>query len=159
MFAWGPITVEGRTPPAGEEFINADMRMIGGDYFRVMEIPLIKGRVFDDHDTDQSQRVTVIDERMARDLWPGEDANRQAHPPWWPQCHVAVDHRRGHCRQHQAVHARHRLAHRALSHRYAVSAPRHERRRAQSDIAGAVDDRRPRCGPPARFHAADLQRP
>ena len=24
MFAWGPITVEGRIPPAGEEFINAD---------------------------------------------------------------------------------------------------------------------------------------
>ena len=33
MFAWGPITVEGRIPPAGEEFINADMRMVGDDYF------------------------------------------------------------------------------------------------------------------------------
>src|SRR6185436_4935317 len=42
--------------------------------FRVMEIPLIKGRLFDQHDTDESQRVTVIDERMARDLWPAEDA-------------------------------------------------------------------------------------
>ena len=43
MFAWGPITVEGRTPPAGEEFINADMRMVGGEYFRAMEIPLRQG--------------------------------------------------------------------------------------------------------------------
>ena len=51
MFAWGPITVEGRTPPAGEEFINADMRMVGGDYFRAMEIPLVKGRWFDERDT------------------------------------------------------------------------------------------------------------
>ena len=30
MFAWGPITVEGRVPPPGEKFINADVRMVGG---------------------------------------------------------------------------------------------------------------------------------
>ncbi len=28
MFAWGPITVEGRVPPPGEKFINADVRMV-----------------------------------------------------------------------------------------------------------------------------------
>jgi predicted permease len=73
MFAWGPITVEGRIPPAGEEFINADLRMVGGDYFRTLEIPLIKGRLFDERDTSDGPRVTIIDDRMARDLWPGED--------------------------------------------------------------------------------------
>jgi predicted permease len=73
MFAWGPITVEGRIPPAGEEFINADLRMVGGDYFRALEIPLIKGRLFDERDTSDGPRVTIIDDRMARDLWPGED--------------------------------------------------------------------------------------
>jgi predicted permease len=73
MFAWGPITVEGRTPPAGEEFINADMRFVGGDYFRAMEIPLVTGRLFSEHDTPESQRVAVVDERMSRDLWPGAD--------------------------------------------------------------------------------------
>ena len=73
MFAWGPITVEGRIPPAGEEFINADMRMVGGDYFRTMEIPLVSGRLFDERDTSSNPRVTIVDQRMARDLWPGED--------------------------------------------------------------------------------------
>ncbi|MGH9174980.1 MAG: FtsX-like permease family protein, partial [Vicinamibacterales bacterium] len=73
MFAWGPITVEGRTPPAGEEFINADVRMVGGEYFRAMEIPLLKGRLFSEHDTGTTPRVTIVDERMAKDLWPGED--------------------------------------------------------------------------------------
>jgi predicted permease len=73
MFAWGPITVEGRTPPAGEEFINADMRMVGGDYFRAMDIPLVAGRLFNEHDTATTPRVTIVDERMARDLWPGQD--------------------------------------------------------------------------------------
>ena len=70
MFAWGPITVEGRVPPAGEEFINVDQRMVGGDYFVAMQIPLIAGRWFDDQDTREKPRVAVIDERMARELWP-----------------------------------------------------------------------------------------
>ncbi len=74
MFAWGPITVEGRTPPAGEEFINADMRFVGGDYFRAMEISLIEGRLFEETDTREVPRVTVIDARMAKELWPGQSA-------------------------------------------------------------------------------------
>ena len=34
MMAWGPITVEGRAAPEGEKFINSDIRIVGGDYFR-----------------------------------------------------------------------------------------------------------------------------
>jgi predicted permease len=73
MFAWGPITVEGRVPPAGEEFINVDIRMVGGEYFRAMEIPVRAGRWFDEQDTRDKDRVGVVDERMARELWPGQD--------------------------------------------------------------------------------------
>ena len=71
MFSWGPITVEGRTPPAGEEFINADMRMVGGDYLRAMRIPLLEGRYFTQHDTRTNPRVVIVDEHMAAQLWPG----------------------------------------------------------------------------------------
>lgn len=73
MFAWGPITVEGRMPAAGEEFINVDIRMVGGQYFRAMEIPLLAGRQFEEHDTRDTMRVAIIDDRMARELWPDED--------------------------------------------------------------------------------------
>jgi predicted permease len=73
MFAWGPITVEGRVPPAGEKFINADTRMAGGHYFQAMNIPLLEGRFFDDHDVATTSRVAVIDEYMARELWPNQD--------------------------------------------------------------------------------------
>ena len=73
MMAWGPITVEGRVPPAGEHFINADIRIVGGDYFRAMEIPLRAGRFFTEHDTRTTTRVVIVDEHMARQLWPGED--------------------------------------------------------------------------------------
>jgi predicted permease len=74
MFAWGPITVEGRVPPAGEKFINADIRIVGGDYFQSMQIPLVAGRFFNELDTPASPRVTIIDEHMARQLWADGDA-------------------------------------------------------------------------------------
>jgi predicted permease len=74
MFAWGPVTVEGRAPAPGEAFINADMRMVSGRYFEALEIPLRAGRFFDDHDVRDGQRVVIVDERMARELWPGASA-------------------------------------------------------------------------------------
>ena len=74
MMAWGPITVEGRTAPEGEKFINADIRIVGGEYFKAMDIPLTQGRLFSQElDTRTSPRVVIIDERMARQLWPGEN--------------------------------------------------------------------------------------
>ena len=73
MMAWGPITVEGRVPQAGEHFINVDIRMVAGDYFRAMEIPLVAGRLFTALDTRAVQRVVIVDEHMARQLWPGQD--------------------------------------------------------------------------------------
>jgi predicted permease len=73
MYAWGPIVIEGRTPPAGEQFINADQRIAGGDYFQAMEIPLRSGRFFNEQDTEANPRVAVIDEFMAQEYWPHED--------------------------------------------------------------------------------------
>ncbi len=72
-FAWTPITIEGRIPPAGEKFINADERLVGGNYFQTMEIPLRRGRLFNDEDTMKKPTVVVIDERMAQEFWPGQD--------------------------------------------------------------------------------------
>ena len=73
-FAWTPITVEGRTPLAGEKFINADLRIVGGNYFHAMEIPLRRGRFFNENDTKGQSNVVIVDEFMAEQLWPGQDA-------------------------------------------------------------------------------------
>jgi predicted permease len=74
MMAWGPITIEGRATPEGEKFINADIRVVGGDYFTAMNIPLRKGRMFSqEFDTRTSARVVIIDQRMADQFWSGQD--------------------------------------------------------------------------------------
>lgn len=73
FFAWGPITIEGRIPPSGEVFINADMRTVAGRYFEAMQIPLMRGRLFTPADTLDQPRVVIIDARLARDLFPDQD--------------------------------------------------------------------------------------
>jgi len=73
FFAWGPITIEGRVPAAGEAFINSDMRTVAGRYFEAMQIPLVRGRLFTPADTADQPRVVIIDQRLANDLFPGQD--------------------------------------------------------------------------------------
>jgi predicted permease len=73
-FAWTPITVEGRTPLPGEKFLNADARLVGGHYFQAMQIPLRSGRLFNEEDIIGKTPVVIIDEFMAQQLWPGQDA-------------------------------------------------------------------------------------
>ena len=41
------------------------------DYFRTMRIPLMAGRLFRDSDSAGAPQVAVIDERAAREYWPG----------------------------------------------------------------------------------------
>jgi len=71
--AWGPITIEGHTPPPGERFINADQRTVAGRYFEAMRIPLRRGRLFSEHDTPDSESVVIVDEKLAERYWPGDD--------------------------------------------------------------------------------------
>ena len=73
FFAWGPITIEGRTPPPGEAFINADQRTATSRYFEAMQIPLVRGRFFNEFDTNQAPRVVIIDDHMAQQLFPNDD--------------------------------------------------------------------------------------
>jgi predicted permease len=73
MYAWGPITVEGQALPPGENFINADQRIVAGDYFPAMQIPLLRGRLFTENDNATTPKVVVIDDYMAAQFWPGQD--------------------------------------------------------------------------------------
>jgi putative ABC transport system permease protein len=38
-----------------------------------MKTPLVRGRYFNDHDTGTSERVAIVDERLARKFWPQMD--------------------------------------------------------------------------------------
>ena len=71
---WGGILIEGYTPPPSEPELQVDMRVATNDYFRTMEIPLLQGRFFNDHDTADVPHVILIDDKMAKRFWPHESA-------------------------------------------------------------------------------------
>ena len=43
------------------------------NYFHAMGIPILTGRDFTDSDARDSMKVTIIDERLAREYWPNEN--------------------------------------------------------------------------------------
>jgi predicted permease len=45
--------------------------IVEADYFRVMDIPVLQGRVFDQHDDGSAPREAVVNEALARRLWAG----------------------------------------------------------------------------------------
>jgi predicted permease len=63
------ITIEGYTPPAGDEDLEVDYVTVGPGYFRTLEIPMIRGREFTDRDDASGPPVAVVSEAMARRFW------------------------------------------------------------------------------------------
>ena len=61
-------------PPASGQEPSAQYAVITPDYFRTIEAPLLRGRVFDNQDTATSAPVIIINEACARMLWPNEEA-------------------------------------------------------------------------------------
>jgi putative ABC transport system permease protein len=66
------VTSEQPNPPAGQ-VPDANYVIAGTDYFRTLQIPLRRGRAFDEHDTQTSQQVAIVNEELARMYWPGQD--------------------------------------------------------------------------------------
>ena len=70
---WGGISVEGYTPPPGQE-LQVDKRIASADYFHAMQVPLIAGRYFSEQDAMDKPENVIIEETFAKRFWPGGDA-------------------------------------------------------------------------------------
>ena len=67
------ILAEGYRPQPGESLIAPYQVVVTPGYFEAMRIPVLRGRTFAFGDTEKSQRIAVVDERLARKFWPGLD--------------------------------------------------------------------------------------
>jgi putative ABC transport system permease protein len=72
----GPTTlfrVEGRPIQTVDNWPSSNFRGVTADYFRAMNIPVLQGRAFTDHDTENSTLYVVVNQALADLDFPGEN--------------------------------------------------------------------------------------
>jgi predicted permease len=67
------FTPENYHPQPGAQLNVSVNSVIYGDYLQAFDVPLLRGRYFNDEDTAQSPPVVIISQSIARRYWPGED--------------------------------------------------------------------------------------
>jgi predicted permease len=68
------MEVEAHPTPPGSEPAMPHLTAVGDDYFNVLGLSLVKGRLLSASDRAGTVQVGVIDEEAARRLWPTENA-------------------------------------------------------------------------------------
>jgi putative ABC transport system permease protein len=67
-----PVWAEGTLPSENSKRL-ADVRMVTPDYFKTLGIGLQTGRYFTEGDTPDSRGVMMVNQKLADQIWPGED--------------------------------------------------------------------------------------
>jgi putative ABC transport system permease protein len=83
---WTSIfTVADQPVPPRAELPSSAMTPVGLGYFETLGMTLVEGRVFDERDTKDSQAVIVVNETLARGIWPNESAIGKRLKQGWPE--------------------------------------------------------------------------
>ncbi len=69
----GQYDLEGRPAPSEDKKPHADFQRVSAGYFRTIGVPLLRGRAIAASDRFEAPMVAVINEHMARHVWPSED--------------------------------------------------------------------------------------
>jgi putative ABC transport system permease protein len=67
------VEVEGRPLRPGDPAPSPAINMATPGYYRALRIPMVRGRAFAPSDDERAPPVAVVNETMARRLWPGAD--------------------------------------------------------------------------------------
>jgi putative ABC transport system permease protein len=67
------IEIEGRPQRPGDPAPSPNVNMATPGYYRALRIPMVRGRMLDESDDERAPPVVIVNETMARTLWPGED--------------------------------------------------------------------------------------
>jgi predicted permease len=62
-----------RQPQPGEAVALPSVIVASSGYFQAMSTPLLRGRYFNDGDREGTERVAIVDERLATRFWPNEN--------------------------------------------------------------------------------------
>ena len=83
---WNSIFIVADKPvPPRAQLPSAAFTPVSAGYFETMGMRLVRGRFFDATETPTSAKVTVVNESLARRLWPGEEAVGKRLKQGWPE--------------------------------------------------------------------------
>jgi putative ABC transport system permease protein len=86
------IFAEGYVNKRGESVISPLRLAVTPGYFETMKIGLIRGRYFEERDTESAPGVVIVDEQLARHFWPNQDPiGRRMYQPDNPANPTATD--------------------------------------------------------------------
>jgi predicted permease len=68
------VFIEGQDPGPSGRGVLVQTNYIGPKFFPTLGIPLQRGRDFEDSDNEKSPNVVIINEAMANQFWPDQDA-------------------------------------------------------------------------------------
>lgn len=68
------VAVEGRPLSQQNGGYTVRMRIISGDYFKAMGIPMLQGRAFSAHDNQNTPGVAILNDSAVRQMFPNEAA-------------------------------------------------------------------------------------
>ncbi len=68
------FTLEGHDICSDQPPLQSTLPSVTPEYFHLLGIPLFRGRLFNELDTDHTPQVAVINEAFARAYWPGQDS-------------------------------------------------------------------------------------
>jgi predicted permease len=69
-----PYWVEGRPEPPADEVPAVGFKAVSSGYFEALGVPVLRGRDFTPEEAWQRGGAVIVNETMARELWPGDDA-------------------------------------------------------------------------------------
>jgi len=67
------VYVEGRAVDRDEQPPSVGYNTVDTSYFDTMRIPILRGRAFQDSDTEATRLVAIVNQTMAKRYWPNQD--------------------------------------------------------------------------------------
>jgi predicted permease len=68
-----PVFLPGQAPSAPDDAIRVPQHVVTPGFFETLTIPIVRGRAFDDRDSQSGRQSVVVNQVLAARLWPGAD--------------------------------------------------------------------------------------
>lgn len=90
------MAVQGQPPMTGGTEGMVAFRLVTPDYFRTLDIPIVRGRAFTEQERTSSEHVMIVSRLLAARLFPGQDPIGQhvkptPNEPWYTVVGMAAD--------------------------------------------------------------------